>query len=535
METTHHRESPAPETSDERAASWVERRRLVLLGLVALLGLAVRLWGIRWGAPERIDLHPDEIDYIIKYAQRVSPHNLDPGFLNYPAFMMYLVSFSSAILRRLGLLVEVWQMHVVGRCWSALFGAATAPVVYLLARELGARAPGALLAALWTALLPLHVWESHVAVTDVPMTFWVTLTLLAAVRLLRRDACHDWALAGAALGLATGSKYTAALATAPILLATLLNGRPAAQRVRGLAIAGAVALAACFIVTPYSFLRLPDTLAAIRFESRHTMGHHFGFSVPADGWQYRRYVYQLVAAWPFSYGLGLYLSVAAGTLWALLRLNRRSAIVLGFAALFFGVTGSWTLTPLRYYLPVLVVGALLAGLWQGAWLAAGSGWRRTVALSAVALALGYTSVFTWQTTRRYGHETRVEAARWLETWKPRGLLFGAGWERYLAQPLPGSKISYESGRERDLADSQKLASFDLIEVSSLVYRRHYRHGDAGAIALYDSLGKPGSGLRLVKRFESDFLNKSLYTTLDPMFEGYFLSPTLEFYEPVRRP
>jgi hypothetical protein len=210
-------------------------------------------------------------------------------------------------------------------------------------------------------------------------------------------------------------------------------------------------------------------------------------------------------------------------------------IVVGFAALFFGVTGSWTLTPLRYYLPVLVVGALLAGLWQGAWLASGAGWRRTAALAAVTLALAYTSIFTWQTTRRYGHETRIEAARWLETWRPRGSLLGAGWERYLARPLPGSGITYAVGRERDLADPQKLASFDLFEVSSLVYRRHYRHGDAGAIALYDRLGSPESGLRLVKRFESGFINKRLYTALDPMFEGYFLSPTLEFYEPIKLP
>ena len=533
MATRQNHESPDTGGSRGRATPRAERLLVAALSLTTLLGLALRLWGIRWGAPDRIDLHPDEIDYVIKYAQRVSLHNLDPGFLNYPAFMMYLVSFSSAILRRLGLLSEVWQIHVVGRCWSALFGAATAPVVYLLARELGGRAPGALLAALWMALLPLHVWESHVAVTDVPMTFWLTLTLLAAVRLLRRDAWRDWALAGAALGLATGSKYTAALATAPILLAALLNGRPWGRRARGLAVAGAVALAACFLVAPYSFLRLPDTLAAIRFESRHTMGHHYGFSIPAAGWQYRRYLYQIAAAWPFSYGLGLYFSVVAGTIWAVLRPDRRSAVVLAFAALFFGVTGSWTLTPLRYYLPLLVVGVLLAGLWQGAWLASGSAWRRAVALAAVVFALGYTSVFCWQTTRRYGHETRVEAARWLETWKPGGSVLGVGWERYLAQPLPGSKITYETGRERDLADPLKLSSFGLVEVSSLVYRRHYRHGDAGAMAVYDPLGRPESGLRLVKRFEADFLNKKLFEYLDPMFEGYFISPTLEFYEPVK--
>jgi hypothetical protein len=36
----------------------------------------------------------------------------------------------------------------------------------------------------------------------------------------------------------------------------------------------------------------------------------------------------------------------------------------------------------------------------------------------------------------------------------------------------------------------------------------------------------------VKRFEADFINKRLYTRLDPMFEGYFVSPTLEFYAPA---
>lgn len=535
MEALPTPENAASEPERGLVAALAERQRTALLLLVTALGLALRFWGLRWGAPERIDLHPDEIDYVIKYAQQVSLRHLDPGFLNYPAFMMYLVSFSSAALRRLGLLHEVWQVHVVGRCWSALFGAATVPVAYLLARELGGRALGALLAALWTALLPLHVWESHVAVTDVPMTFWVTLTLLAAVRLLRRDAWRDWALAGAALGLGTGSKYTAALATTAIVLAALFNGRPPSRRLRGLAIAGAAALGACFLVAPYSFLRLGDTLAAMRFESEHTQGHHYGFSIPAVGWQYRHYVYQLFAAWPFSYGFGLYLSVAAGTLWALLRPNRRSLVVLGFAALFFGVTGSWNLTPLRYYLPLLVVGTVLAGLWQGAWLLDRSGWRRAAALAGVLIALGYTSVFSWQTTRRFGHETRVEAARWLETWRPSGSLLGIGWVRYLAQPRPGSGIAFASGSERDLLDRQKVAAFDLVETSSLVYRRHYRHGDAAAIAVYDGLRRPDSGLKLVRRFEAEFVNKRLYTALDPMFEGYFLSPTLDFYEPVKPP
>jgi hypothetical protein len=34
---------------------------------------------------------------------------------------------------------------------------------------------------------------------------------------------------------------------------------------------------------------------------------------------------------------------------------------------------------------------------------------------------------------------------------------------------------------------------------------------------------------LVKVFEGDFLNRNPYRRLDPMFAGYFISPTIEFY------
>jgi hypothetical protein len=80
--------------------------------------------------------------------------------------------------------------------------------------------------------------------------------------------------------------------------------------------AGCVSLLCCFAVTPYSFIRFGDLLNAMSYETAHTHGHHLGFSMPADGWQYHRYRYQLAAAWPFSFGLPLFLCAAAGVGWA---------------------------------------------------------------------------------------------------------------------------------------------------------------------------------------------------------------------------
>jgi hypothetical protein len=38
--------------------------------------------------------------------------------------------------------------------------------------------------------------------------------------------------------------------------------------------------------------------------------------------------------------------------------------------------------------------------------------------------------------------------------------------------------------------------------------------------------------RLERRFRAEYLNWRFYTKLDPLFEGYFVSPTIEVYRRV---
>ena len=79
-------------------------------------------------------------------------------------------------------------------------GSSTAPACA------GARAT-ALLAAVLFAVMPLHVRESHYVLTDVPVTFFVMLTLLLSLRAHERATAGAFALAGAAAGLAGATKY----------------------------------------------------------------------------------------------------------------------------------------------------------------------------------------------------------------------------------------------------------------------------------------------------------------------------------------
>lgn len=502
------------------------RRFAILLPVIIALGF--RLWGIGWAAPERIDLHPDEHDYVIKHALHVTWTDFDPKFLNYPSFLCYSTALTNGLLKHMGIVREEWQTYIVGRSIVAVYGALTCAAVFLLAEELEATLIAAFLAALWVSVLPEHVWESHVAVTDVVMTFWVIVALYMSVRLIRRSRPVDYLLAGTALGLAVGSKYTAALAGIAPLVAVVAGKRNLGKSLRGFALLGLSALAACFAVTPYTFIRFRDFLMAMAYENMHVHSHHKGFSLPAFGPQYHRYLYQILAAWPFSFGMVLYLSATIGIVWAIWQWKKEHAVVLLFTALYFAVTGSWTLTPLRYYLPLLVIGALFAGLWQGDWLRSPDRWKRGIAGILVAATFSYTVAFTYSTTRRYANDTRVQAAAWLReqgTLSKNLLLVGG--RHYLAF-LPGKvAIShYEGILSRKGGTARKK---DFIEITSLNYLRWYRNHDENYMPMYQRFRDGLGDYVLLKRFEADFLNKKMYSALDPMFESYFISPTLEFY------
>lgn len=504
------------------------KQRAVLLGVI-ILGMALRFWGLSWGLPDRLDLHPDEHDHVIRHANSVSWQKPDPIFLNYPSFTCYATALLQGAMKSIFPWWAEWRIYLCGRFIVALFSAFTIPVVFLLARRLGGNATGALLAAGWMALLPLHVWESHITVTDNIMTFWIMLAILFSLDLQTNSKPATAAIAGACVGLATGSKYTAALVCLSPLVAVLMCSGSYKKKLALLLIAGFCALAACFVVTPFSFIRLGDTLAAMSYENAHTRGHHLGFSLPAYGPQYHRVVYQLAAAWPFSLGMPLYLAALCGSLWICFRPLRQKWVLLAFGAAFAILTCSITFTPLRYYTPLLVMGVLFAGMWVGNALSVpGSAMRRKAALAAAIAITLYTAAFTYTTTRRYPNDTRIAADRWILQKLDHGWnvhLFG--WHRYAGFPSIASKFLREH-KEHTLNNMLKMNENDLIEITSLHFLRWQRHNVESYKALYSQL-KDTNSFEMVACFDSPFLNRDFYGMLDPMFRSYFVSPTLEFY------
>ncbi|MBI2567177.1 MAG: glycosyltransferase family 39 protein [Candidatus Schekmanbacteria bacterium] len=508
------------------------RRPTVLLALFSL-ALGLRLLGLAWGAPERVDMHPDEHQLVVDIAMKIDRSHLDLHYPGYPSFFYYLIAGSMGILHRAGLMMEPWQPYIIARLISALCGAATCLVAFFIAEKAGARLLGAALAGLWVAILPVHVWESHVAVTDVLMTFWISVALLLALRLLDSDRMRDYALTGAAAGLAVGAKYTALLVLAAPVAAMLLARRPWRPLLRGLAVTAAGAVLCCFLVTPFSFLEPETTVAGIRHEYEHVHGSHLGFSIAAPGWQYHRYVYQLAAAFPFSFGIALYGLSLAAVARAAWRRRPAELVLLAFAALYFAVTGSWSFTPLRYYLPIEIAILPVAALEQERWLTKPRPHRWPLPPLIVAGALAYTLIFTYQTTARYTNDTRIQAAHWCNRLLPKHSRVAIlGFQPYHARLSRDVYIVHQF-EDIHVASPHLFADYDLVQLSSLNYDRAYRD-QLPLAAAYDLVRHGAQGYRLVSRFTASFLNQDHYRKLDPMFAGYFLSPTIELYTSKER-
>ncbi|NLC55976.1 MAG: phospholipid carrier-dependent glycosyltransferase [Armatimonadetes bacterium] len=219
----------------------------VLLGIV-LLGLALRLVGLRWGLPSAEHVHsyhPDEI-LLVGAAAAANPFlgDLTTGFYNYgsfiPLLLRVLYDVTSLFLPPpTADWMALAQIHLLGRLLSVFFGTLTILLAYDLGRRLVRLAGGApppaegapprperlagLCAAGLLALAPLHVAHSHYLTVDVTAAFWATATLCAALRLLEAPRLRMALLAGLCAGLAAGTKYNAGIAVAAPLAALALS------------------------------------------------------------------------------------------------------------------------------------------------------------------------------------------------------------------------------------------------------------------------------------------------------------------------
>jgi len=225
------------------------RRWLLALGALLLGALILRLWGVGHGLP--FVYNADENAHFVPRAIGMFGHSLNPGyFINPPAFTYVLhaafaVAYGSREAVGDALARDPTGPFTLARVLSGLLGTlAVGALAWAGARAFGRRV--ALLAGLVLAVAFLPVHYSHLALNDVPTLAPLCLGLVGVAGVHRRGRLSDYVLAGAGLGVACATKYTAG-----VLLLALVA---VARRPAGLGVAGAAALAGFLVANPYALL-----------------------------------------------------------------------------------------------------------------------------------------------------------------------------------------------------------------------------------------------------------------------------------------
>jgi hypothetical protein len=382
---------PAPAAS--RRLRW--RPDLILVGLGAVLVVAVllRAWGIKQGLPFVYNV--DEDAHFVPPAIGMFGHNYNPGYFLNPPGYTYLLHFVFAVwFGGRGGVAHAYandptSVYVVARATSGLLGVVAVWLLYLVGARLFDRRTGLLAAAL-LAFAFLPVFYSHLALNDVPTLAPVTLSLLGTALVLQSGSWWHYALAGAGVGLAAATKYTAGVVILPLLATAglhLVEARAGRRALIGLGVALVAALICFVVANPFSVIDWSQFHHGVSTQASAAAGSDGG---KLGLTQHSGIVYYL---WTFTWGFGWAPAIAAllGTV-LLIRRDWQMALILAPAPILFLLfMGTQERYFGRWLMPILPFAALLAA--YGAVAAVGllharrPRWAPAVAALAVAVLL----------------------------------------------------------------------------------------------------------------------------------------------------
>lgn len=440
-----------------------QRRQAIALLCVLVLALALRLWGIGWGLPSShrrsVSYHPDENTYLWRIATSV---NISERDFVIDARGQAVVYYTLAALLAAADLVgwfelqpsedfyiahpeEAAKMYLMGRAISIVSGMLSIVLIYMIIRKAFERAPWWLapLGALFLTIAPGHVHSCHYLQTNVPVTFFILLTLYLLIDLVRLGRLSDYCLVGVSTGLAIGTKWSALPLLLLLLIAHCMRQpvwwRPKAfvgkEQFKRLLIMGLSLAFAFFLTNPYVALNLVDSTQHV-----DQMSDAF-FTDVGLGSFVTRLVGVLINTMPASLGWGVYCLGFLGAVLALVDRRRKPIEVLVLLwILVFGIIAAniysptvGRLQPLTACLGLLAISAIARlQTWTISSRLKSAALTGAIVLS-VCLALGgsiITDLFLccFDTTRQ-------DASHWIMANVPPGARFGLyGQEPYADDP-----------------------------------------------------------------------------------------------------
>jgi hypothetical protein len=416
--------------ASQSIGTWSSAVRTALPIVLILAGAAVvRLWALDFGLPSLV-CRPDE-EAIASIAGGYYGGHLHTHSFTYPPLFMLVVAAAMHVVEASPRVLRVFSVHdvtatsyaarfLIARVLSALAGCGTVAMVYYTGTRIAGRRKG-LAAAACLAFAFLHVRDSHFGVTDVPMTFLLAVAFLWTAKLSASGSRSD--LIGAAIfaGLATATKYNAALMVVPATFVLLTDpaDRPIGERFRRVALFVGLMLVTFLVVAPFSLVEHRELVAELRLVADNLAGR--------PGSNLRGWTYHLTTT--LRYGLGLPLLVAglAGAAMLVWQRPRVGICVALFPLSYYAVAGSGYTVFTRHMQPVVPFICLTAGyaIATGSeWLAAAvrrPSWTAGLAAVGAGLVLWPSANAVIAFDRLLARDdSRLLARRWIDERVPAG-------------------------------------------------------------------------------------------------------------------
>lgn len=332
--------------------------------IVVLVAAAVlRFWRLGSGIPHAVGIDEPVIAERVLAMMRTGDFN--PHFFDYPGLAFYLHLPVACLRFVVGAIqgesrsltdVGPEAFFLWGRAVTAALGTATAVLVHQIGLRWGAR--HALLATALFAVMPMHVRESHFLLTDVPATFFVTLTLLLSLRAHEMTSARAFAWAGVAAGLGTATKYPAGVALMLPLVAAWMTLYARPSRLTCVAATLGGFAAAYLLAAPYTILDLPGFLNGFAYLVTHYRDRDPSLG---SGWVFYLGYLRFKFGWPaallvcWGFGLGVARTIRGPG-------HVRWALLIAFPLVFlWTIAGRHQIFP-RYALPIVPFLCVLAAI-----------------------------------------------------------------------------------------------------------------------------------------------------------------------------
>ncbi len=345
-----------------------------LILLISLLALAIRVWGIGFGLPHAF--HPDEpkaLTYVrYCWSGNFSPYPFgwDPLYGTYTFIIFFGQKLLYGLLSLFGYLPFL-QNHaaffrnsetifLVGRGTTALLGALTVTVIYLLGKKLFNNRIG-LTAALILTFSVSHIENSRFIKPDVPIILFIALSVLFAVYIYETGKIWAYLLSGLCVGLALAAKINGCAVGIAGLTAHLLYCRKMKTTWTGAILNPKLLLfifaifIGTFIGCPYIFLDWQGFFNQLKW---YLEDQARGRGPIYFRWGWLHFLRNINVGMGTAPALLCY----AGFLYALWQHKHRHLILISFPLAYFLISGKSTFVAQRYTIQVIPFLAIFGGL-----------------------------------------------------------------------------------------------------------------------------------------------------------------------------